>query len=91
MRLAEHLIEQQDAAQLAPEAIRATLPEHGNRVTFTRSILVDTWAPLRLDLETKSLSAGGTSSRLGTLVVLGLLAILVILLARRQATVSHGA
>ena len=63
-RLAEQLVEQQDAAQAAPEAIRASLPGYGKRLTFTRSIQVDSFAPLSIDLETKSLQRASGGSRL---------------------------
>jgi hypothetical protein len=78
MRLAEHLIQQQDAAQAAPEAIRASLPEQGNRVTFTRSLFVDPYAPLKLDLETKSVLPATRSTRFWLLI--GLFAGLTLLM-----------
>src|SRR3989449_9472343 len=41
MRLAERLIQQQDAAVSTPAAIRANIPEQGRVLTFKRSVLVD--------------------------------------------------
>ena len=41
MRLAERLIQQQDAAVSSPAAIRANIPEQGRVLTFKRSVLVD--------------------------------------------------
>src|SRR5262249_36575210 len=38
MRLAERLIQQQDAAVTSPAAIRATLPEQGRILTFKRAV-----------------------------------------------------
>jgi len=70
MALAEELIEQQDAAQVAPETIRATLPEQGHQLIFTRSLLVDPWAELTLDLETSTMGGGGWAGRFGMLVLL---------------------
>lgn len=67
LRVAEQIIKQQDAAQVAPEAIRATLPEQGSRVTFTRSLLVDTGVPLRLELETDHVGERSLTTRFGML------------------------
>jgi hypothetical protein len=53
-RLAERLIQQQDAAVASPAAIRATIPEQGRRLTFTRPLDVNTWSDLHIDLETHS-------------------------------------
>ncbi|PYJ01824.1 MAG: hypothetical protein DME25_17410, partial [Verrucomicrobia bacterium] len=41
MRLAERLIQQQDAAVTSPAAIRASIPEQGRVLTFKRAVLVD--------------------------------------------------
>ncbi len=48
MRLAERLIQQQDAAVSSPAAIRANIPEQGRVLTFKRAVVVDPWADLRI-------------------------------------------
>ena len=50
MRLAERIIQQQDAAVSSPTAIRANIPEQGRVLTFKRAVVVDTWADLRIRL-----------------------------------------
>ena len=50
MRLAERLIQQQDAAVSSPAAIRASIPEQGRVLTFKRAVVVDTWADLQIHL-----------------------------------------
>src|SRR5207302_11179106 len=50
MKLAERLIRQQDAGVGKPEAIRATLPTQGKQLTFTGSLQVESWADLRVTL-----------------------------------------
>ncbi len=49
-RLAERLVQQQDAAVTAPSAIRAAIPEQGRLLTFRRAVQVDTFTDLRLRL-----------------------------------------
>jgi hypothetical protein len=50
MRLAERLIQQQDAALLCPAALRVSLPEPGRVLTFDRAVAVDPGADLHLAL-----------------------------------------
>lgn len=50
MRVAERLIQQQDAAIGNPAALRANLPEQGRVLTFKRAVAVDNWADLRLQI-----------------------------------------
>jgi hypothetical protein len=50
MRLAERLIQQQDAAVSAPAALRATIPERGRVLTFKRAVAVDPGADLHIGL-----------------------------------------
>jgi hypothetical protein len=65
MKLAEQLVEQQNAAQANPEAIQAALPEYGQRLTFTRSMLVDENSKnLKLDLEVSEVSKSTYGRRL---------------------------
>jgi hypothetical protein len=63
MRLAERLIQQQDAAVTSPAAIRATLAEQGRVLTFKRAVLVDPWAELQVRLSTASIKAASWSAR----------------------------
>ncbi len=61
MRLAEKLIQQQDAAVTSAGAIRANIPEAGRVLTFQRAVAVDREADLRIGLETSAgqVAAGG--------------------------------
>jgi hypothetical protein len=84
-RLAERLIQQQDAALAAPAAIRATVPEQGRRIVFTRPLEVNTWTELRVGIEA---DAAGSVSGFGRLLWLGLAFVALALLAaavRRRA------
>jgi len=61
VRLAEKLIQQQDAAVVSPAAIRANIPEQGQLLTFRRAVAVDAWADLKIGLQasmTKTASVG---------------------------------
>ena len=51
MKLAERLIQQQDAAAASPAVIRANIPEQGRLLTFKRAVVVDPWADLNLVLD----------------------------------------
>jgi hypothetical protein len=65
MKLAEQLVEQQNAAQANPEAIQAALPEYSQRLTFTRSMLVDENSKnLKLDLEVSEVNKSTYGRRL---------------------------
>jgi hypothetical protein len=74
MRLAEKLIQQQDAAVTAVAAIRANIPEQGRVLTFKRAVVVDTWADLRIGLEANAARVASWWARVlilgGTLVLL---------------------
>jgi len=74
MRLAERLIQQQDAAVSSPAAIRANIPEQGRVLTFKRAVVVDPWADLRIDLQAKAAKAASWGVRVlilaGTLLFL---------------------
>lgn len=78
MRLAEKLIQQQDAAVSSAAAIRANIPEQGRVLTFKRSVAVDREADLRLALKVsaaKSASEGVRALILAvTLIAFGALA-----------------
>ncbi len=70
IRLAERMIQQQDAAVAAPAAIRAAVPEQGRVLTFKRAVQVDKWADLRIELEAKVASTASWRSRFAMLAVL---------------------
>ncbi len=68
MRQSEKLVQQQDAAVTTPAAIRANIPQQGQRLTFRRSVAVDSWASLNVSVETV-LERHGTIA--GRAVILG--------------------
>jgi hypothetical protein len=76
MRLAEKLVQQQDAAVTSPAAIRASIPEQGRLITFQRAVAVDTWADLRIALE--ATAAKAASWRLRLLILAATFAILLV-------------
>ena len=63
MRLAERLIQQQDAAVSSAAAIRANIPEQGRVLTFKRAVVVDKEADLRIDLKTAATRAASWGAR----------------------------
>jgi len=71
-RLAERMIQQQDAAVAAPAAIRAAIPEQGRVLTFKRAVQVDTWADLRVELEAKVTRTASVGMRFLLLVALAI-------------------
>ncbi len=77
MKLAERLIQQQDAAVASPAAIRATVPEQGRRLTFVRPLLVDTWADLRVELEAHAVESTSKSGKLWLLAGVFLIVVVV--------------
>jgi len=78
MRLAERLIQQQDAAVSSPASIRASIPEQGRVLTFKRAVVVDPWADLKISLEVKAVKIASWAVRLlilsATLALLALCA-----------------
>ncbi len=68
MKVAERLVQQQDAAVAAPVAIRATIPQQGRALTFKRAVQVDRNADLRLTL---NVTSARTASRFVRLLILG--------------------
>ncbi len=88
-RLAERLIQQQDAAISNPAAIQATIPEQGRLLTFSRTVAVDLNADLHIDLETKAVTSASGFKRLlilaATALVLGLFASSAGVFRRKQA------
>jgi hypothetical protein len=82
MRLAERIIQQQDAAVSSPAAIRANIPEQGRVLTFKRAVVVDTLIgtqdTLKVDLKLTAARAASWGVRMlilvGTLLVLAVFA-----------------
>jgi hypothetical protein len=74
MRLAERIIQQQDAAVSSPAAIRANIFEQGRVLTFKRAVAVDHPADLRISLEVAATRAASWGVRIlilgGTLLLL---------------------
>jgi hypothetical protein len=73
MRLAERLIQQQDAAVSAPAALRASIPQQGRVLTFKRAVAVDPGADLNIGLSavpSRPASAGTRSLILGATLLL---------------------
>lgn len=75
MRLAQRLIDQQDAAVNIPAAIHASIPEQGRVLTFKRAVVVDTWADLRIKLTAKAIQSVGRGARM--IVLLGVVLLLL--------------
>ena len=63
MRLAERLIQQQDAAVSSPAPIRANIPEQGRVLTFKRAVAVDRFADLKIGLEATAAKAASWGVR----------------------------
>jgi len=72
-RLAERLVQQQDAAVTNPATIRAHVPEQGRLITFSRSVAVDTRADLQINLETQAVKHAGWFTRLAMLAAVAIL------------------
>jgi hypothetical protein len=72
MKLAQRLVQQQDAAVSSPAAIRANIPEQGRLLTFRRSVDVDSEADLNIGLEATPAKAASWSLRLFVLFTTGL-------------------
>jgi hypothetical protein len=77
MRLAQRIIQQQDAAVSTPAAIRASIPEQGRVLTFKRAVAVDRWADLKIGLKVTAAGAASWVVRIGVLV--GIFAMVVVL------------
>jgi len=69
MRLAERLIQQQDAAVSSASALRANIPEEGRVLTFKRAVVVDQEADLRIGIEAASAQVASSGMRVRFLVV----------------------
>jgi hypothetical protein len=85
MKLAERLIQQQDAAVANPAVIRANVPEQGRLLTFKRAVVVDTWADLNIGLKARIANAASWNMRLLVLAITALVLAGLGLLARSMA------
>jgi hypothetical protein len=63
MRLAKKLVQQQDAAVSAPAAIRASIPQQGEWLSFHRAVAVDPWARLNIGLRASMTNVASTGIR----------------------------
>lgn len=89
LRLAERLIQQQDAAITTPAALRASIPEQGRVLTFKRSVVVDSAADLRIRLNASPVKVASGASRALALLIIGLvLVIFAALGGTRRAAVA---
>jgi len=86
MRLAERLIQQQDAAVATPTALRANLPEQGRLLTFQRSVAVDPWADLQLNLRATTSTRASLLGRSAILATIALLLAIAIWYRPRPTT-----
>lgn len=84
-RLAERLIQQQDAAVVSPAAVRASIPTQGRQLTFTRPLETSRWADLRLTLEISARPAASWIFRTGLVLTVFVGLALLIGLGRRRA------
>jgi hypothetical protein len=83
MKLAQRLIQQEDAAVANPAVIRANIPEQGRLLTFKRAVVVDTWADLNIGIKAQAATTASWSVRLLALAVTALLLTLLVVLSRR--------
>jgi hypothetical protein len=77
MRLAERLIQQQEAAKSSPSALRANVPDQGRSLTFKRAVAVDPWADLQIHLRASAVRPASWGFRV--LVVLATFTFLAVL------------
>jgi hypothetical protein len=77
LRLAEKLIQQQDAAVSSPAAIRASIPQQGQWLMFHRAVAVDAWADLKIGLQASMAASAPAGIRL--LILLGACLVFAIL------------
>ena len=72
MKLADRLIQQQDAAVANPAVIRANIPEQGRLLTFKRAVVVDTWADLNIALQARTANGISWGLRAAVLAIVAL-------------------
>jgi hypothetical protein len=70
LKLAQRLIQQQEAAAASPTALRVALPEQGQVLTFTRPLAVESWAELKIALRAAATRAEAEVSGAGRLALL---------------------
>jgi hypothetical protein len=76
MRLAERLVQQEDAAITTPAALHANIPEQGRLLTFKRAILVEPWAKLNISVTATATESASTLIRV---LVMGATTLVIIL------------
>ena len=90
-RLAERLIQQQDAAVSNPAVIQASIPGQGRLLTFSRAVAVDDWADLQIGLKARASASASWLTRLlmlvGTALVFALFAGAGAVFRRKQTAV----
>jgi hypothetical protein len=72
MRLAQRLIQQQDAAVSSAAAIRAAIPEQGRLLTFKRALAVNQGADLNIGLKASAVKAASWGMRVLVLAITAL-------------------
>jgi hypothetical protein len=70
MKLAEKLVQQQDAAVTSTTAIRANIPEQGRILTFQRAVVVDREADLHIGLEVVAVRAASSATKFAALLAI---------------------
>lgn len=88
LRLAERLIQQQDAAISSPAAIRASIPQQGRLLTFRRTVQVDTWADLKIGIEATARQAASLLVRFAIVAAVFALFAALIWMSRQLISVS---
>jgi hypothetical protein len=82
MKLADRLIQQQDAAVANPAVIRANIPEQGRLLTFKRSVVVDTQADLGIALHASTVNGMALGIRVAVMTLVALVLVGFALLAQ---------
>ena len=72
-RLAERLIQQQDAAVSSPAVIQASIPEQGRLLTFSRAVAVENFADLQIGIKAKAVTSASWFMRLAILAITALM------------------
>jgi hypothetical protein len=83
LRLAEKIIQQQDAAVTSPTAIRASIPEEGRVLVFKRAVAVDPQTDLRIALQASAAPAQAAGPRV--LALAGALVVFIVFKPKKQA------
>jgi hypothetical protein len=86
MRLAERLVQQQDAAVNNPAGIHANIPEEGRVLTFKRAVAVEPWANLNIQIHASTTPA--TSRTVKITVLAGMAVVFAIFVRRRNRFAS---